>query len=252
MSKVLSIKDLKSILNIVKKTDKKKKRKRKNKKVLKNNVRSSSQMFGSSQTIPTNISNLQSENLLLQNKQLENRLINDKQDDNQLVVSDKQDINKLRDDMNSIRSQGNSILRDIYSQVSNLSDIKSKNIDQNNVLRSDTFNDNFDVSTTGGDDTFQDIKTPEVEQPNLYDTYANLDVIPMASPPKKLKKNVSRKKLDIIAVAELKAIKLRAAINEYKNEMEMFENVPDEEIMKSNSITQVNKAIKKAKKQINI
>jgi hypothetical protein len=251
MSKVLSIKDLKAILNIVKKTDKKKKRRR-NKKRLTNNVRSSSQMFGSSQNIPTNISNLQSENLLLQNKQLENKLINDK--DNQLVVSDKQDINKLRDDMNSMRSQGNSILRDVYSKVSNLSNIQSKNINPTNVVRSDTFNDNFDVSTTGGDDTFKDIKTQEGEQPILYDKYANVDEIPMSSPPKKFKKNVAsaRKRSDRIAVAELKAIKLKDAIKEYQNEMEMFRNVPEEKIMKSNSITEVNTAIKRAKKQINI
>ena len=87
-----------------------------------------------------------------------------------------------------MRSQGELMFKDVYSKYSNLSNIKTKNMNSSNVVRADTFDDNIDVPTTGGDDTFQNVKTQE--DPSLYNTYANVDEIPMASPPKKQQKTL--------------------------------------------------------------
>ena len=162
--KVLSIKDFKEILKIVKKTDKKKKKRKRNKKTL-TNVRSSSQMSSSSQMIPINVSTLQSENLLLQNKALENKIANV---DNKLIVSE--DIDKLQNDINSMKSYGQLMFKDVYSKYSNLSNIKSKNMNRSNVARYDIYDDNIDVPTTGGDNTFQNLKTAQTE-PTFESTY---------------------------------------------------------------------------------
>jgi hypothetical protein len=167
----LSIKDLKEILGVVKKK-KRRKRNKKNINKINNGVRSSSNhMVASSSFIPTNVNTLQNDNLHLINQQLQNKINLDKeikQDDNQLVVSNKKDdIKKLQNDMNSMKEQGMKYISDLYTKTyqkpTNLSNIKSKNIDVSNVLRADTFDDNIDVGTTSGDDTFQNLKTDQTE-----------------------------------------------------------------------------------------
>jgi hypothetical protein len=188
---VLSIKDLKSILNIVKKTSKKKKRRNKKRLTNNNNVRSSSL-----QMIPSNVNNLQSENLLLQNKQLENNLIKnkEKQADNQLVVANNNnDYTSLNDKIDMMQSQGNRLFSDLYSRSktkSNLSTNKSKNMDSSNMKVDLT--DSIDVPSTGGDDIFEAKETPtkspiieevisstpDVKFDKVYDSELKSDVIP--------------------------------------------------------------------------
>jgi hypothetical protein len=92
----------------------------------------------------------------------------------------------LQNDMNAMKEQGMKYISDLYTKTyqkpTNLSNIKSKNIDVSNVLRADTFNDDIDVSTTGGDDTFQNLKTDQTESfiplsplKTKFDTYDNLE-----------------------------------------------------------------------------
>ena len=153
----LSIKDLKEILGVVKK----KKRRKRNKKPINDTSRATSLHM-----IPSNVSTLQSENLHLLNRQLENKIAGkEKKEEDQLVVANKQDdIAKLQNDINSMRSQGELMFKDVYSKYSNLSNIQSKNMDSSNVVREDTFDDNVDVGTTGGDDTFQNLKTAQTDE----------------------------------------------------------------------------------------
>jgi hypothetical protein len=203
---VLSIKDLKSILNIVKKTSKKKKRRRNKKRLINNNVRSSSL-----QMIPSNVNNLQSENLLLQNKQLENNLIKNKEDkqaENQLVIANNNnDYTLLNDKINMMQAQGNKLFSDLYSRTktkSNLSKNISKNMDSSNVIKLDE-TDSIDVPSTGGSNTFESpVKTPNIEEPNvkyeeIYDSeLKNNNITPQANPGKKKTDNnklIERKKV---------------------------------------------------------
>jgi hypothetical protein len=151
--------------------------------------------------------------------------------------------------MNNMRSQGDSIFKDVYAKVSNLSNIQSKNMDPSNILRSDTFSDNSDVPMSKGDSSNLN-ETPQKEEPSLYDTYAKVDEIPMASPPKNFKKVSDNARLKSLRIAngELKKVKLKEAIKEYENLRMISKNVPEERIMKSNSLTLVTAAINKAKK----
>jgi hypothetical protein len=176
----LSIKDLKEILGVAKK---KKRRKRNKKNINKLNVRSSSNHMASSSFIPTNVNTLQNDNLHLINQQLQKKLNETPaQPANDLVVSNKNDdMIKLQNDVNSMRDQGINYINDLYRKTSDLSNIKSKNIDTSNIARSDIYNDNIDVSTTGGDNSFQNIKTgePDLQYTDIYKD--KKDELPMQS-----------------------------------------------------------------------
>jgi hypothetical protein len=174
----LSIKDLKEILGVVKK----KRKTKKNKKLINyigirpKTRRASSRRASSQHMIPSNVSTLQSENLHLINKQLENKIV-DKENkvDDQLVVKD-DSITKLQDDINYVKNIGMGLYNDFYSKQNkksfNLSSNKSKNMDSSNVIRPDTFDDNIDVGTTQGSDTFQD----------FYDEKPSIQELPPVTP----------------------------------------------------------------------
>ena len=230
---------------------------KRNKKSINKTVRSSSEHM----MIPTNVNTLQSENLHLLNRQLENKIEQDKEvkNDNQLVVKD-DNINRLQNDINSMRSQGEVIFKDVYSKLksSNLSNIKSKNMNFSNVLRKDTFDDNVDVGTTGGDDSFQNLKTPQTDTTfgDIYDTRDDTPPVTASAVKRKYTKKPKtitelvggRAKSPRIATNILNAQKLKEAKRIYENEAMIFHDVPLENIMKTTKISEVNRAIKERKK----
>lgn len=185
----LSIKDLKDIVGLFDKKKKKRRRRRSSKKTIINNQKSSSDHM-----VPTNVNNLQSENLHLLNQQLQLKLDNAKTDEvTDVVVANKQnDIEKLQNDMSYMKNIGIGIYNDLYSKSykkSNLSNIRSKNLDSSNVVRNDLYDDNIDVASTGGDDVFQTMKTnyagdPEPMKTPVDEIPTPVDEIPPSTPVK--------------------------------------------------------------------
>jgi hypothetical protein len=255
----LSIKDLKEILGVFKK---KKRRKRNKKNINKLNVRSSSNHMTSSSFIPMNVNTLQNDNLHLINQQLQNKI-------NETPTPPANDnILKLQNDFNLMREQGIGFVKDLYKRTSNLSNIQSKNINSSNVIRSDTFDDNIDVGTTSGDDNFQNIKTPDtdLQYTDIYkDTTDKIPeqsntlnpvLDPMITPTKNYnKKSIEEKnkvKRTSVRLKENKQFKLQESKNTYNDEVIKSGEVHDKKIMESNSITDINAAIKKLiKKNLN-
>jgi hypothetical protein len=270
----LSIKDLKEILGVVKK----KKRRKRNKKTINktninktdNNYRSSSLHMIPSSFTPTNIGNLQSENLHLINQQLQNKLNKEKEikeDDNQLVISNKQDdIMKLQNDMSSMRQQGLKYITDLYSKTyqkpTNLSNIQSKNIGVSNVLRTDTFDDNIDVSTTNGDESFQTRTQPneeipitpikkvediqEEEEPQTPTNISYSKVYKTEEIPDEIPDQIPKENNPM-------AMKLRSDVDiNFKKKVKIYTElaiknniIPSQKVLDSNNVSTINAAIKK-------